>query len=388
MKKVLTVDDSRAMRNIISKAIADLEVEIVQAEDGKQGLDAVEAHRPDLVLLDITMPVMDGPEMLKQLRAKGDKTPVILLTAESGTSVIGPLFQYGFEDYIVKPFKAEELQAKVAKIIGGKRTAAPPVEEVVPPPRAEAAPAGGFLPTEGRPFVEVLLIDDMENVAKQFRGLIPENLRMNSCMDGQSASTMCRERLYRVVLVDLDIPDVDSASLARQLRALQPSAVFIGLVMRNVKNPAAAAREKGFDGALVKPFDVEQVNDFLTAYFETKDLVEVDGNLVRLASFSGRKERELRYFSRLSKLIDDAVDKLAAACYPNLVLDISQAPQQPDQLIRLLTGTAKYAADMGLELRIVAPADLRKLVQEVVETASIPFFEDVGSARGATAAAR
>jgi DNA-binding response OmpR family regulator len=383
MKRVLTVDDSRAMRNIVSKALAGLELEILQAEDGQQGLDSVAANHPDLIVLDITMPVMDGPTMLRELRGRGDKTPVLLLTAESGTSIIGPMMAHGFEDYIVKPFKAEELQAKVKKVLNpqGKVTAAPELEPE--PARHAAAPsaATGWAGGEGRPFVEVLLIDDMENVAKQFRAQIPEHLKVNSATDGQAAAALCRERLYRVVIVDLEIPDVDSSSLARQLRALQPSAVFVALVMRNAKNPAQLARDAGFEGALVKPFDPEQVGDFLTAYFETKDLVEVDGNVVKVAAFAGKKERELRYFARLSKLLDEAVDKLAAACYPSMVLDLSRVPPSPDQLLRLLSTSARYAKDMGIDLRLVAPQETRKLVADVVDTASIPFFETVAEAQ-------
>jgi DNA-binding response OmpR family regulator len=386
MKRVLTVDDSRAMRNIVAKALADLDVEILQAEDGQQGLDAVAANHPDLIVLDVTMPVMDGPTMLRELRSRGDKTPVILLTAESGTAIIGPMMAQGLDDYIVKPFKPEELQAKVKKILSpqGKVVAAP-VLESEPAPRAEARTSagsgGGFLATEGRPFVEILLIDDMENVAKQFRAQIPENLKINSATDGQTAAALCRERLYRVVIVDLEIPDVDSASLARQLRALQPSAAFVALIMRNVKNPLQVARDAGFEGALVKPFDPEQIGDFLTAYFETKDLVEVEGNVVKVAAFAGKKERELRYFARLSKLLDEAVDKLAAACYPSMVLDLSRVPPSPDQLLRLLSTSARYAKDMGIDLRLVAPQETRKIVADVVETASIPFFETVEDAR-------
>jgi two-component system, cell cycle response regulator len=378
--RVLTVDDSRAMRGIISKALASLDLEILQAEDGEQGLKMIAEHQPELVLLDITMPVMDGPTMLKELRGRGDKTRVILLTAESGTSIIGPLFPLGFDDYIVKPFKAEELCAKVAKILNPQPKAMPAPE----PAPARAVEGGSFLPSEGRSFVEVLLIDDMENVAKQFRTFLPEIIRINNALDGQSAATLCRERLYRVVLVDLEIPDVDTASLVRQLRALQPTATFLALVMRNVKNPVQVAREKGLDGAVVKPFDVEQIKDFLATYFETKDLIEIQDNVLRIASFSGRKERELRYFARLSKLIDEAIDKLAAACYPQVILDVTHVPPQPDQLVRLLTSAARYTQDMGMELRLVGPGETRKIVQEVVETASIPLFESVAEAQSAS----
>lgn len=382
-KRVLTVDDSRSMRSIIAKALGDLDLEILQAEDGQQGLEAVEQSNPDLILLDITMPVMDGPTMLRELRTRGHKHRVILLTAESGTSVIGPLFALGFDDYIVKPFKADELQGKVARILNPQPRV---IAEPQPLPKEAArATESGFVAAENRPFVEVLIVDDMDNVAKQFRNLLPESIRVNSAVDGQTAANLCRERLYRVVLVDLEIPDVDTASLVRQLRALQPAAAFIALVMRNVKNPVAAAREKGVEGALVKPFDVEQIKDFMSAYFETKDLVEVEDNVVRLAGFSGRKDRELRYFARVSKLIDEAIDKLAAACFPMVILDVSLMPQMPEQVVRLLTAAATYARDMGMELRLVAPPDAGKILQDVVETASIPIY---GTQAEAQAAAR
>jgi len=379
-KRVLTVDDSRSMRAIISKALGTLDVEILQAEDGEKGLASVEENNPDLILLDITMPVMDGPTMLKELRGRGHKHKVILLTAESGTSVIGPLFALGFEDYIVKPFKAEELQAKVVKILN------PQAKAMVEPQAPKEAPRtteSGFVGGENRPFVEVLVVDDMENVAKQFRNLLPESIRVNNALDGQSAANLCRERLYRVVVVDVEIPDVDTASLVRQLRALQPAAAFIALVMRNAKNPVQIARDKGVDGALVKPFDVEQIKDFLSAYFEAKDLVEVENELVRVSGFSGRKDRELRYFARLSKLIDEAIDKLAAACYPGAILDVTALPQIPEQAVRLLTDAAAYARDMGLGLRLVAPPETGQMFQKFVETASIPIHATVAEARAA-----
>ncbi len=384
MKRILTVDDSRSMRSIISKALANIGAEILQAEDGKQGLDVVESTPPDLILLDITMPVMDGPAMLKELRARGKKTSVILLTAESGTSVIGPLMQFGFDDYIVKPFQAEELQAKVMKVLNPQPKAM--ILEQEPIPREmKSSDQASWLPAESRPFVEILIVDDMENVAKQLRSMLPSYLKTNNCLDGQSAATMCRERLYRVILIDLEIPDVDTASLVRQLRALQPSAVFIGLVMRNIKIPIHVARELGLDGAIVKPFDKEQIEDFLTTYFESKDLLGFEDNVLQVAVFNGRKERELRYFSRLNKLINEAIDKLAAACFMQVILDITNAPKSPDPLLKLLTAVARYSADMGIELRLVAPQETHKILKDVVETSGIPFFQTLPEAQGMSA---
>src|SRR5690348_680927 len=112
--RILTVDDSRAVRMLVRKALSELNFEITEAEDGEKGLAAVEETQPNLILLDVTMPVLDGPGMLERLRARGVPTPVLLLTAESGTSVIGPMLkQGGVCEYIVKPFKPEQLRAKV-----------------------------------------------------------------------------------------------------------------------------------------------------------------------------------------------------------------------------------------------------------------------------------
>ena len=104
MTRILTVDDSRAVRTIIGKTLR-ANFDILEAEDGEKGLAVLQEETVDLVLLDVTMPVMDGPEMLKRLRERGDQTPVILLTAESKTSLIGGMMQAGISDYILKPFK-------------------------------------------------------------------------------------------------------------------------------------------------------------------------------------------------------------------------------------------------------------------------------------------
>ena len=108
MPRVLTVDDSSTIRTIISKNLSELGFEIEQAEDGQQALGKLEEIVVDLILLDVTMPVMDGPTMLEQLRATGNKTPVIMLTSESKRSIVSGAVKLGIEDYILKPFKPEE----------------------------------------------------------------------------------------------------------------------------------------------------------------------------------------------------------------------------------------------------------------------------------------
>src|SRR5215813_6379382 len=200
MARILTVDDSRAVRVLVKKALHELGLEIDEAENGEQGLQVVAERSPDLILLDVTMPVLDGPGMLERLRAQRCTTPVLLLTAESGTQVIGPLLrQGGVLDYVVKPFNALNLRDKVVDAL--QKQGALPKSAA---PSATPSDARGF--AAGKPNVDVLVIDDMENVAKKLQTLLPERLSFNHCCDKETATQLCRDRVYRKVIVDTEIP--------------------------------------------------------------------------------------------------------------------------------------------------------------------------------------
>lgn len=124
MHKLLTIDDSKTIRLILARAFKDYACTLVEAANGEDGLKAAAEHKPDIIILDITMPHMDGIEMLKRLRDTGDKTPVIMLTAEGGASSVEKAQHLGISDYIAKPFQNEALVEKVQKVIPLARKAA------------------------------------------------------------------------------------------------------------------------------------------------------------------------------------------------------------------------------------------------------------------------
>lgn len=117
--KILTVDDSKTVRRILAALFAPLGCTICEAADGEEGLSVAALEKPDLILLDYNMPVMDGLTMLQRLRedAAMRHTPVILLTAEAGAKNIAAAARLGARDYVTKPFQDEVLIAKVARII-------------------------------------------------------------------------------------------------------------------------------------------------------------------------------------------------------------------------------------------------------------------------------
>jgi CheY-like chemotaxis protein/anti-anti-sigma regulatory factor len=117
--KVLTVDDSKTIRMIVKKAFKDYDCEMFEAENGVEGLSIAAKEKPGLIVLDITMPVMNGVEMLEKLKGEPElkDTPVIMLTAESGKDNVMQIVKMGVKDYMVKPFKGEDLIGRVQKIM-------------------------------------------------------------------------------------------------------------------------------------------------------------------------------------------------------------------------------------------------------------------------------
>jgi len=118
-QKILTVDDSKTVRMIIQRAFRPHDCVICEAANGEEGLAVAVRESPDLILLDITMPVMDGITMLAQLRQNPQlkNIPVIMLTAESSRDIVAQIASLGVRDYLVKPFKDEQLLTKVKAII-------------------------------------------------------------------------------------------------------------------------------------------------------------------------------------------------------------------------------------------------------------------------------
>ena len=117
--KILVVDDHESMRRIEKQILNDLGYPNVDmADDGTTALDMLKAGNYDFVITDWNMPQMEGIDLLKSIRADDriGKTPVLLVTAESKKERIVEAAQAGVNDYVVKPFNADTLSAKISRI--------------------------------------------------------------------------------------------------------------------------------------------------------------------------------------------------------------------------------------------------------------------------------
>ncbi len=117
--KVMVVDDSGFMRRVLVEIIGEMGMDVVEAKDGASALDLYEREKPDIVTLDIVMPGMNGLETLKKLREKDPKSRVIMVSALSEKNMVKEAIEAGAVDFIVKPFRKEDVKAALADAMKG-----------------------------------------------------------------------------------------------------------------------------------------------------------------------------------------------------------------------------------------------------------------------------
>ena len=115
--KLLVVDDEQAVRESLRRSLRFNGYEVLTANDGLEAVETVRAENPELLILDIMMPNMDGLEVCRTLRSEGWDRPILVLTARDGVSDRVSGLDVGADDYLPKPFALEELLARVRSLV-------------------------------------------------------------------------------------------------------------------------------------------------------------------------------------------------------------------------------------------------------------------------------
>jgi DNA-binding response OmpR family regulator len=182
--RLLLVDDEQAITDRLAPFLSRAGFEVQVAADGETALREVAAFSPDLIVLDVLMPRMDGREVLRQLRQKGDWTPVILLTQVGEAAERAMALMEGADDYINKPFDSNELAARITAVLRRASPGHPPLTV------AERLKSGGLVVdrTKRRAYLDAVEIN-----------LSPKAISLLEYMITHPDELLSRERLLDAV---------------------------------------------------------------------------------------------------------------------------------------------------------------------------------------------
>jgi two-component system, OmpR family, response regulator VicR len=129
--RVLLIEDEWQLAQIVKDSLETRGFNMFCAKDGREGLELYRQHRPDVIVLDIMMPQMDGFSFAEEVRKSDKQTPIIFLTAKSQTADVIKGFETGGNDYLKKPFSMDELIVRIRSLLGRFQQAPPGGEDTV-----------------------------------------------------------------------------------------------------------------------------------------------------------------------------------------------------------------------------------------------------------------
>jgi CheY-like chemotaxis protein len=367
MSKVLIIDGNDGDRARLSAILRDAGHEVDEAPDGVEAFEALLNLPYDIVLAEAEVPRLALPALIERLRGRGVKTPVLVLSAVTTTSVLAALLKAGVAECLHKAAPPEALLRKVAAAGAAQATAA----------AAEAAPvAAAAVPDEGpRPSGNTLLVDSAGTEHERLRRLFPSTVQLDGCATVKDALARGRAGSYRLVLFDFDASVLNLGAIIAQMRTLQPEAAVVALAKvpkdGSEKAVAKSALELGFDDVLWKSYHPNQIALLLEQYSTGwPDLVTARDDEVRVSRLRCRADHRDRYVHELITQLGAALLPVSEACYDHAVLDLTRVSGllRPTDATGLLTELERAARALGIGILVAGPESMVSSLRGIEES--------------------
>jgi two-component system, cell cycle response regulator len=367
--KLLSVDDSKTVRIIIKKAFKLYDCEIFEAANGVEGLALATKETPDLILLDVTMPVMDGVEMLTKLKADPalKAIPVVMLTAEGGKDHVLKIAKIGVRDYMVKPFKEEVLIQKVGRIIDLK-----PITDAPTKAKSIFDPAT-LLVVEDKPAILAQIQDGLKHTPWKVHGVTTTG----------EAIDFCGRNPVDLVMISLSLPEEAAFTLFRILRTnlkTKYTPIF-GLVVKTDAAAQQQAQQVGFSALATKPIDVTDLEakiaramnlDTSERYFRSDaDLFIMQ--LPEVCTSSVVNDISTYLKSKVSDAVDSGMSKA--------IFDLHEVKRLDMTLIKLLLTAMQTCREGALQHALVGGPELITDCKGYEDTRNWQFHDTIEAAR-------
>ena len=347
--KILSVDDSEAVRMRLARLFRPFACEVFEAANGEEGLAVAARERPDLILLDYNMPVMDGVSMLRRLREHADlrRTPVIMLTGESSAENIATVARLGVRDYITKPFDERLLLAKAARAISlvarpshdrcerepdPQSDAQDPLSAEGPEPAAQLVEAPSPLSAAPLQRAFVLVVDDSRtmrlSLVQALNELGFDNIK--EAKNGRQALELVLKEPFDLMLLDMEMPEMNGMEV---LLAMKNNPQLSGLpviVISGADQIENAVRciEAGAEDYLPKPFNPTLLRARATSSIEKKRLRDLDRiRLTQLQTEKDRTEAANTLVTEKNQILETLSSKLSKYLSPQIYQSIFRGDQ-------------------------------------------------------------
>jgi two-component system cell cycle response regulator len=368
-KKILTVDDSKTVRIIVRKAFKAFDCDIFEAGNGVEGLAVAAKELPDLILLDITMPVMDGVETLTKLKSdpqlKG--IPVMMLTAEGGKEHVLKIAKIGVRDYIVKPFKEDLLVEKANRIVELKPLADGPgkVRSILDP-------------------ADILIVDDKPAIVAQIQeGLKHTPWKVHGAGTLLDAAEYTSRQVPDLIIASLALPEEGAYAFLRMIRTNLKTKYtpMFALVVKTETDAQHRAQEAGFNHVVTKPVDVVELESRMAKamnldmsgryYSMDEDLLVL--RLPEHCTQTGLNEAGQYLQAKLADTVDAGFNKA--------ILDIGAIKALDVGVIKLLMQAMQACRDLAMQFALVANAQLIAECKGFEDTRGWTFYESFADAK-------
>lgn len=369
--KILSVDDSKMIHSLIGKAFNSYNVSLAFASNGVEGLAAAAREMPELIILDVTMPVMDGVECLMKLKSDPSlkDIPVIMLTAEAGKENVLKIAKIGVRDYIVKPFTEQALLDRVSRVVELKPKGAAPVKA-----KNLDDPA------------TVLVVDDKPAIIENIRGHLSATpwkvVGTDQCAE---ASQIIGKEPVDVVVVSLSLPNKAALNFLHLLRSNPKTQTVpvVGLSVKTATEEQNEAKNAGFNHIVTKPIDGEELYDRLAKSMNldtSKRYFSVDQN-VQIVKLPKTVTPALA--SELTHAITGKVNEMVDSGMDRLVLDVSEISKIEIVLVKLLVSVISASKSLDIKYKVVGNTDFAQQAKAFEETKDLEIFQDRGAALAA-----
>lgn len=367
--KILTVDDSKTVRIIVRKTFKTYDCEILEAGNGVEGLALAAKSMPDLILLDVTMPVMDGVEMLTKLKAdpqlKG--IPVMMLTAEGGRDHVLKIAKIGVRDYIVKPFEEDVLVEKAGRIIDLKPLADGPAKA-----RSLTDPA------------TILCVEDKPAIIQQIQeGLKHTPWKVIGAATQGEAIDYCSKTPPDLVIVSLSLPEESAFALFRLLRTnvkTKYTPVF-GLVVKTETGTLQQAQTVGFTTVITKPIDCSDLESRIAKAMNLDTSVRYFGVEEGCFVFKMPENCTQAILAEIATYLKPKLTEAVDAGHNRAVINVSALKTLHMGVIKQLVQAMQYCRDASVSYALVGNAQLTVECKGFEETRTWSFYDTVEEAK-------